>query len=152
MLAILQTYRARTPGSADLYRRARTVLAGGTSGNLRYFPPYPLYFASGQAAQVTDVDGHAYIDCFLANGPLLLGHRHPAVVESIGRHSALGSLLVNPPLLVEVAALLLGLGPDGMPVGKGIPASATANTLLCRYGSVEDLAQVLDRQPDVAAV
>lgn len=203
MLAILQTYRTRTPGSADLYRRARGVLAGGTSGNLRYFSPYPLYFSSAQAAQITDVDGNAYIDCFLANGPLLLGHRHPAVVDSIRRYEALGSLLVNPPLVVEVAellqkavpcaervrflnsgteavltalrlaraftgkskvvkffghyhgqddALLVGLGPDGMPVGRGIPHSALANTLLCRYGSVDELVKVLDRQPDVAAV
>ena len=36
-------YLRKTPGSARLHERARSVLAGGVSGNLRYFAPYPLY-------------------------------------------------------------------------------------------------------------
>lgn len=101
--AILADYRRKTPASAALHARARRSLAGGTTGNLRYFSPYPLYFASGEGSVMVDVDGNRYIDCFLCNGPLLLGHCPPAVVAAIAAHSATGSLVVNPLLAVEAA-------------------------------------------------
>jgi glutamate-1-semialdehyde 2,1-aminomutase len=52
---------------------------------------------------MTDIDGNVYLDCFLCNGPLLLGHRYPAVVEALRQHEPMGSLLVNPPLAIELA-------------------------------------------------
>jgi glutamate-1-semialdehyde 2,1-aminomutase len=101
--AIADAYRARTPGSAASHARARRSLAGGTTGNLRHFPPYPLHFVSGDGSRMVDVDGLAYLDCFLANGPLLLGHRPPCVIEAVERAAPAGSLLVNPPLAIELA-------------------------------------------------
>lgn len=109
--AILGDYRARTSRSAFCYQRASRVLAGGTTGNLRHFHPYPLYFTAGQGSVVEDVDGNHYLDCFLGNGPLLLGHRHPAIVESTHRYDATGSLVVNPPLAIELAEALQQLVP-----------------------------------------
>ena len=103
---ILEAYRRHTPGSAAAYGRGSRSLAGGTTGNLRYFPPYPLYFRSGDGARMVDVDGRSYLDCFLCNGPMLLGHRHPAVLAGISRHAAMGSMLVNPLLAVDLAELL----------------------------------------------
>jgi glutamate-1-semialdehyde 2,1-aminomutase len=101
--AILGAYRERTPRSAALFDRASRALVGGTTGNLRYFPPYPLYCAGGSGSRMTDVDGNEYVDCFLCNGPLLLGHRHPRIVDAVGRHSGTGSLVVNPELAVLAA-------------------------------------------------
>jgi glutamate-1-semialdehyde 2,1-aminomutase len=101
--AILRAYRERTPRSAALFERARKSLVGGTTGNLRYFPPYPLYFAGGSGSRMTDVDGNDYVDCFLCNGPLLPGHRHPRIVEAIRRHADTGSLVVNPELAMLAA-------------------------------------------------
>jgi|GEM_PF-588254 glutamate-1-semialdehyde 2,1-aminomutase len=98
--SILAEYRARTAGSAALFQRASRVLTGGTTGNLRHFSPYPLYFGSGTGSTMTDVDGNAYIDCFLCNGPLLLGHRHPKIVEALRQHATVGSIVVNPELAV----------------------------------------------------
>jgi glutamate-1-semialdehyde 2,1-aminomutase len=103
---IVDDYRRRTPASAEFHTRGRKVLAGGTTGNLRYFQPYPLYFSSGSASSMIDVDGNRYIDCFLCNGPLLLGHRHPNVVNATRQSEAVGSLVVNPPLAVEVAEVM----------------------------------------------
>lgn len=100
---ILRVYRERTPRSAGLFERARKSLVGGTTGNLRYFPPYPLYFASGRGSCMNDVDGNEYVDCFLCNGPLLLGHRHQRVMEAIARHADVGSLVVNPELALAAA-------------------------------------------------
>jgi len=103
---IVAAYRRQTTASAAAYERGSRALAGGTTGNLRHFPPYPLYFQGGDGARMTDLDGRSYIDCFLCNGPMLLGHRHPAVMAEIRRHDRLGSLLVNPLLAVELAELL----------------------------------------------
>lgn len=103
---ILAEYRRKTPRSAALYARARASLAGGTTGNLRHFSPYPVYFAGGEASTIVDVDGNRYIDCFLCNGPLLLGHRPPVIVEAIRDAAPVGSLIVNPQLAVEAAEQL----------------------------------------------
>ena len=99
-------YERKTPGSRALFARAAQVLPGGVSGNLRFFPPYPLYMASGQGCRTIDVDGSAYIDCFSCNGPLLLGHRHPAVMSAVERHAGVGSLVLNPEIAIECAEKL----------------------------------------------
>lgn len=109
---IFADYRRRTPGSASLYEKAAKVLPGGVSGNLRYFAPYPLYMASGQGSIVTDIDRNDYIDCFCCNGPLLLGHRHPAVMAAIEAASECGSLLLNPETMVECAQALTRVIPS----------------------------------------
>lgn len=100
---ILAEYRARTPRSAALFARASRVLVGGTTGNLRHFSPYPLYFSGGSGSSMTDVDGNRYIDCFLCNGPLLLGHRHPRIMQALQQHAQVGSIVVNPELAVLAA-------------------------------------------------
>lgn len=108
---IIRDYRARTPRCAELHDRARSSLAGGVSGNLRYFSPYPLYMQSAHGSRTTDVDGNDYIDCFSANGPLLLGHNHPALVEAVNRTRPLGALPLNPEIMVECAELVKDIVP-----------------------------------------
>lgn len=108
---IFSDYRAKTPNSDKLFNRARKSLAGGVSGNLRFFSPYPLYTQSSQGSKITDVDGNEYIDCFSANGPMMLGHNHPAVVASIEDHKAQGSLPFNPSTLIDVAEKITTLVP-----------------------------------------
>ncbi|PCJ42293.1 MAG: hypothetical protein COA81_05845 [Alphaproteobacteria bacterium] len=108
---IVSDYLVKTPGSQVMFERARKVLPGGTSGNLRFFKPYPLYMSHGDGARSFDVDGSPYIDCFLCNGPLLLGHRHPAVEGGIAELQSVGSLVVNPEVLVTCAEKLVELSP-----------------------------------------
>jgi len=52
---------------------------------------------------MVDLDGRSLLDCFLCNGPLLLGHRHPAIVLAVRAHASTGPLVVNPFLAVEAA-------------------------------------------------
>jgi glutamate-1-semialdehyde 2,1-aminomutase len=47
----------------------------------------PLYFEDGCGCRLRDVDGNEYIDYALAWGPLILGHRHPAIVEALRRQA-----------------------------------------------------------------
>lgn len=108
---ITSDYIEKTPGSQAMFIRAQNSLTGGVSGNLRFFKPYPLYMKTGDGARSFDVDGMSYIDCFSCNGPLLLGHRHPAVVSGMAELQKVGSLVLNPTILVECAEKLVELSP-----------------------------------------
>ena len=43
----------------------------------------PRFIARGEGAHIFDVDGNEYIDYIGSWGPLLLGHRYPAVLDAI---------------------------------------------------------------------
>ena len=72
-----------TSQSAAIYERARRVLPGGVSANLRYTAPHPIYMARAEASTIWDVDGNRYIDCHLAYGTLISGHGHPDVTAAV---------------------------------------------------------------------
>lgn len=69
--------------SRDLFDRARQVMVGGVSSPARAIDPYPPFIASGEGAEIVDVDGDRYVDCCLAFGPKIAGHRHPDVLEAV---------------------------------------------------------------------
>src|SRR5215470_17456517 len=69
--------------------RARRSLAGGVSSPFRAKAPLPLYFRNGCGARLEDVDGNQYIDYCLGWGPMILGYRHPAIVEAMRRQAEL---------------------------------------------------------------
>ncbi len=80
--------------SAALWKRANEVLVGGVNSPVRAFKAVggdPFFVASGKGARITDVDGNEYIDYVLSWGPLILGHAHPRVVESVAKALAAGS-------------------------------------------------------------
>jgi glutamate-1-semialdehyde 2,1-aminomutase len=91
----------------ELRTRALAVIPGGMYGhlNMRLLPPeYPQYFRSGLGARVIDVDGREFVDLMCSWGPVILGHRHPAVEEAAARQAALGDCLNGPsPRMVELA-------------------------------------------------
>jgi glutamate-1-semialdehyde 2,1-aminomutase len=105
-------YRERTPASRAWYERACNALAGGVSGTVRFFRPYPLYFKEGQGSRARDLDGHEYVDCFLCGASLMLGHRNPAIMAAIEETSRAGSLLLNPTLSTELAETMQRLVPN----------------------------------------
>ena len=51
----------------------RSIAAGG----------HKLFIEKAEAGRVWDVDGHEFVDWVGALGPLILGHRHPEIVESL---------------------------------------------------------------------
>ncbi|MCR4442795.1 MAG: glutamate-1-semialdehyde 2,1-aminomutase [Peptococcaceae bacterium] len=72
--------------SKQCYEEACRVIPGGVNSPVRAFKAvgdYPLFIESGLGARVTDVDGNEYLDYVGSWGPLILGHRHPRVVEAI---------------------------------------------------------------------
>lgn len=71
-------------------------------------PAYPQYFASGEGALITDVDGNTYVDLMCTWGPVVLGHRDPVVTAAVKEQMAAGDCLAGPgPVLVELAEALV---------------------------------------------
>src|ERR1041384_3422574 len=75
--------------SRELLARAQRSLAGGVSSPFRVKAPVPLYFRNGCGARLEDFDGNEYIDYCLGWGPMILGYRHPAIVEAMRRQADL---------------------------------------------------------------
>ena len=72
--------------SEKLFQRACQVMPGGVSSPVRAFRSVggdPVYFARAQGSRCEDVDGNSYSDFCMSWGPLVLGHAHPAVIESV---------------------------------------------------------------------
>ena len=69
--------------SAQLYELAQTVLPGGNSRHTVFFPPYPIYAASGRGCHVTDVDGHEYLDFINNASASIHGHGHPEILAAM---------------------------------------------------------------------
>lgn len=79
--------------SLELYERARNSLAGGVSSNYRMSKqPHPLFFSSGKGSRIYDVDGNEYLDFTLSQGPLILGHSHPKVLQRVAEEINHGQL------------------------------------------------------------
>jgi glutamate-1-semialdehyde 2,1-aminomutase len=75
-----------TKRSAALFERAQRVIPGGVNSPVRAFRGVggdPLFIARGEGSRIYDADGNSYIDYVGSWGPLLLGHRHPAILEAI---------------------------------------------------------------------
>lgn len=82
--------------SAELLERAKQVLAGGVSSEFRkYSYPHALYYTHGEGSRIYDVDGNEYLDFTLSQGPLILGHSHPELLEAIEQYSRKGQLFAG---------------------------------------------------------
>lgn len=100
--------------SQELFARAKHSLAGGVSSNVRLLAkPQPLFFDHAVGAEIFDVDGNRYIDYVLGQGPMILGHSHPAVLNAVDVAMHQGQLYAGQHLLeIEVSEKLVGLIPS----------------------------------------
>jgi len=83
-----------TGRSEALFERARKTIPGGVNSPVRAFRSVgssPPFIVRGEGAHLWDADGNEYIDYVGSWGPLLLGHRHPAILEAIERALAAGT-------------------------------------------------------------
>jgi len=72
--------------SEAAFQRAQKVIPGGVNSPVRAFRSVggnPPFIARGEGSHIFDIDGNEYIDYVGSWGPLLLGHRHPAIVEAV---------------------------------------------------------------------
>ncbi|WP_441958409.1 aminotransferase class III-fold pyridoxal phosphate-dependent enzyme [Mycolicibacterium houstonense] len=94
-----------------LTKRAELVVPGGMYGhmNVRSFSAtLPQYMASGDGCRITDTDGNTYLDFMCGWGPVVLGHRNPAVQQAVSEQISRGDCLNGAaPTMVELAELLV---------------------------------------------
>ncbi len=72
--------------SQKLFDRAVSVIPGGVNSPVRACKSVdaaPIFIHNAEGCLVFDADGNRYIDYIGSWGPLILGHRHPAVVDAI---------------------------------------------------------------------
>jgi glutamate-1-semialdehyde 2,1-aminomutase len=72
--------------SAAWFARAQAVIPGGVNSPVRAFRGVggiPRFIERGQGSRIFDTDGNSYIDYVCSWGPLLLGHRPPAVIDAL---------------------------------------------------------------------
>jgi glutamate-1-semialdehyde 2,1-aminomutase len=73
--------------------RALQVMPLGVSSNFRYWGATATpVVARGEGCHVWDADGNRYIDYRLGFGPVILGHAHPAVCDSVAEAMRRGTI------------------------------------------------------------
>lgn len=83
-----------TSKSQCLFDSACTIFPGGVNSPVRAFHSVggtPPFIQQGSGAYLTDVDGNRYVDYVLSYGPLVLGHAHPVVIDTIAQAAASGT-------------------------------------------------------------
>jgi glutamate-1-semialdehyde 2,1-aminomutase len=83
-----------TTKSQALFQRAVEKIPGGVNSPVRAFRSVggqPLFIARGEGSHLFDVDGNEFIDYVGSWGPLLLGHRHPEILEALEEALSIGT-------------------------------------------------------------
>jgi glutamate-1-semialdehyde 2,1-aminomutase len=102
--------------SRMLFERAVKVIPGGVNSPVRACRSVgmdPVFIAAGQGSKLYDADGNEYIDYVGSWGPMILGHRDPAVIEAITRVLETGTSFGAPTELeVELAEQVMAAVPS----------------------------------------
>src|SRR5436190_16870375 len=72
--------------SRAAFARAMRLIPGGVNSPARAFGAVggePPFIARGEGPYLYDLDGNRYLDYIGSWGPLILGHRHPAVIAAV---------------------------------------------------------------------
>jgi len=97
--------------SLDLFQKAQGVIPGGVNSPVRACKSVgadPVFIQRADGSMVYDADGNRYIDYVGSWGPMILGHRHPQVIESIQTVLSRGTSFGAPTdLEIELAELVI---------------------------------------------
>ncbi len=102
--------------SKRLFERALALIPGGVNSPVRACRAVggdPLFISQAQGCHLFDADGNIFIDYVGSWGPMILGHRHPAVVEALLHALARGTSYGAPTALeVELAQMVVDAVPS----------------------------------------
>ncbi|MBA3818409.1 MAG: glutamate-1-semialdehyde 2,1-aminomutase [Deltaproteobacteria bacterium] len=90
--------------SQAIFERAQAIIPGGVNSPVRACRSVggdPVFIAQGDGAVITDVDGNRYLDLVGSWGPLILGHTHREIIDTIAESMMLGTTF-GAPTEVEV--------------------------------------------------
>ncbi|MDR3159665.1 MAG: glutamate-1-semialdehyde 2,1-aminomutase [Zoogloeaceae bacterium] len=116
--------------NAELFVRAQKRIPGGVNSPVRAFRSVggvPRFFARGEGARLTDVEGRQYLDYVGSWGPLILGHARPEVIEAVRKAAA-----------------------DGLSFGAPIAAEIELAETLCRHAPSLDMVRLVSSGTEAA--
>ena len=99
--------------SKNLFEKAKELMPGGVNSPVRAFKPHPFFTSHAYGSKLYDVDDNFYIDYCLAYGPLILGHAHPRILESVKNQLDRGVIYGTPTEQeVKMADLITNIYPS----------------------------------------
>ena len=105
-----------TEKSSALFGRAQALIPGGVNSPVRACRSVgtdPLFISHAEGCWLVDADGNRYIDYVGSWGPMILGHRHPAVIKAMAAVLDHGVSYGAPTELeVELAELIVEMIPS----------------------------------------
>ena len=125
-------------GSKELFELAKKMFPGGVNSPVRAaVKPYPFFVEKAEGPFLYTIDGIKLIDYVMGYGPLILGHRHPRVLEALIKQAE-KDWLYGTPSEVEIKLakkILRYVKPNGMIrfVNSGTEAVMTAIRLARAY-------------------
>lgn len=130
-------YLRAHPTSYKLFERARHLIPGGITHDIRHMTPFPVYIERAKGTRKWAVDGQELIDYWMGHGALLLGHLHPEVVRAVRAQLEKGTHLgACHPVEVRWAELVHQMVPSAERVrftGSGTEATQLALRLARAY-------------------
>lgn len=103
--------RIKRDNSSALFETAKKYFPGGVNSPVRAFKSVsgpPLFVKRGYGSRFTDEDDNQYIDFCCSWGPLILGHNHPSIRESVLKTVTYGTSFGTPTRLGnEIGELIL---------------------------------------------
>ncbi len=93
-------YVAANPLSRDADQSAERFLPGGNTRTVLHYDPFPLTMVAGVGAELTDLDGHRYIDFVGEYSAALFGHSNEDIKAAI-REALDGGVTMGAPTRYE---------------------------------------------------
>jgi glutamate-1-semialdehyde 2,1-aminomutase len=105
-----------TEKSKELFQKSQAIIPGGVNSPVRACKSVgtePVFIDHAQGCRVYDADGNSYIDYIGSWGPMILGHRHPAVIDAIQKVLEKGTSFGAPTALeLELAEMVIEAVPS----------------------------------------
>jgi glutamate-1-semialdehyde 2,1-aminomutase len=90
--------------SQAIFERAKAIIPGGVNSPVRACRSVgadPVFVVQGDGSSIWDADGNKYLDLIGSWGPLILGHGHPEILDTIKEMLSMGTTF-GAPTEVEV--------------------------------------------------
>jgi len=102
--------------SKKLFDKAKKLIPGGVNSPVRACKSVgsePVFISRADGARIFDEDGNEYIDYIGSWGPMILGHRHHAVVSAINLALKNGTSFGAPTILeIKLAEMIIDAVPS----------------------------------------